>query len=246
MAIYGNDVYGGDTYSGLVGLNAFEYELSSFEGRIKPENAGPASGDYLFCLGSDRVAEQLHDLAVGDHADLEQSIDLTGVNFVKATWRVRQPSIVPLAMAITSPRVMVGDVLNFWDPTKPLGDTLLAVISNTVDAFTNLDLHRIIRVAGATNPGNNGDKRVTGTLSPQIAIVDAGIVADENPLGGGTGTASLVGARWRASITVAGVERAFVVEYPGRDVIRVDLQAHVSKLAGVQPVRFRLELQEAA
>lgn len=241
-SVYGSIVYGGGTYVGAPALTAFDYELAIAEGRIEPANATPVNGDYLLCLGSDRLASQEHDLAFGDNAYVEQSIDVTGINFINAVWRIRQPEDMPSTTTIPSPGVLFHNVLHFADPTKPLGDHLLAIVS-AADVFQTTDVHRIVQVSGATNPGNNGDKRITGVLSPRIAIIDDGIVATQNPLPG-PATATLLGARWKASISVAGIERASVIEAPGKDITRLGMQAHVSKLLGPQTVRFKLELVE--
>lgn len=248
--LYGGNLYGGDVYTGQPGLNAFEYRLGIYQGRIKPDNAVPADGMYDFCIGSDEFS-QVWDIAFNDHADLEQTLDLTNVNYIRAIWRVRQPLTMPNTAVITGAGLLLGGdppgtgVFNLYDPVRyPIPpssneDNLHAVVS-TVDTFLPADLHRIVRVAGAG--GNNGDKRITGVLSPRIAILDGGVVATANPLT--PGTATLIGARWRASLSVGGVERATITETPGRDKRRIDLVAHVSKIVGAQPVRFRLQLVE--
>jgi len=230
MAVYGGAVYGGFTYTGLPTLAAFDYELGTFEGRIRPDNAAAIGGDYVYCLGSDKLPAQMHDLAYNDVINLTQSIDLTGVNFLRATWRVRQPAEMPTATLIPGAGILHGNqdtgapgtwhgVLNYSDPVAypidqagPQGRTLvsagppptyiggadrLVAIVSTTDIFVPTDAHRIIRIANAGNPGNNGDRRITGILSPRIAIMDVHTVVQENPLVG-AGTATLLGARWRA------------------------------------------------
>ena len=236
MGVYGGFLYGGDTYSGVPELVAFNYELGLTEGRIAPINETPVDGSYVFCLGQDRSPGEILDIAFGNKAEVAQSFDLSNVKFVRATWRVRQPEGVPITTTVVGPSVKLNDVLNN-------GDTLMSITS-TVDTFVHNDLHRIVRIAGATNGGNNGDKRITGIIDARNAVLDDGIVASENPLGAGSGTATLIGARWKASIRVAGTERAHVTERVGVENRRFDLMAHVSKVVGVQPVVFRLELVE--
>lgn len=236
MSIYGGFFYGGDTYAGIGALTAFDYELGGFEGRIPPTDIEPIAGSFTFVLGSDRIPEQMHDLGFLDDATVEQIVDLTGVNYIRSIWHVRQPLDMPRKTALTAPAVKFGSVLN-------PGDTLLG-LTTTVPTFVTTDTHRIVRIAGATNGGNNGDKRITGIISSTSVILDSGIVATENPLGAGGGTATLMGAQWEASLTVAGVKRVSRIEHYGESRRRTDMAAHVSKLAGNQTVRFKLELLE--
>ena len=51
-----------------------------------------------------------------------------------------------------------------------------------------------------------------------------------------------VGAAWKASLQIDGVERVTALLSPGRTRDRVDLAANVSKLTGEHALAFRLEL----
>ena len=53
MGVYGGFLYGGDTYSGVPELVAFNYQLGLTEGRIAPINYNTLYGSYVLCLGED-------------------------------------------------------------------------------------------------------------------------------------------------------------------------------------------------
>jgi len=75
---------------------AFDAQLGTTQGRALATSVGTVapSGDYLFVLG-DADHGRLHDLAVGDHAELQQAVDLTGVDLVRAQLRLRVPASTP-------------------------------------------------------------------------------------------------------------------------------------------------------
>jgi hypothetical protein len=75
---------------------AFDARLGTTQGRAMATSVGTVapSGDYLFVLG-DAERRRLHDLAVGDHAEMQQAVDLTGVDLVRAQLRLRVPASTP-------------------------------------------------------------------------------------------------------------------------------------------------------
>ncbi len=77
-------------------LSAFTSRLGRGQGRILTSKA--ASGDYAFVLGEDE-AGRLFELAPGDHAEVTQSTDLTGVKLVRALLRLRVPASTPAGLA---------------------------------------------------------------------------------------------------------------------------------------------------
>jgi hypothetical protein len=79
-------------------LDAFRSRLGIGQGRISPQGAVPASGDFVFVLGEDE-AGRLFDLAAGDHAEVVQDTDLTGVDLVRAHLRLRVSASVPAGLA---------------------------------------------------------------------------------------------------------------------------------------------------
>ncbi|WNG39356.1 hypothetical protein F0U61_41100 [Archangium violaceum] len=78
-------------------LTAFTSRLGRGQGRIRPANAAPASGDYLFVLGEDEPG-RLFELAPGDFAELTQATDLTGVALLRAQLRFRVPASLPAGL----------------------------------------------------------------------------------------------------------------------------------------------------
>lgn len=63
-------------------LTAFTCRLGEGQGRLAPG---------VFILGDDEPG-RLHELALGDHVELTQAVDLTGVTLVRASLRLRTPA----------------------------------------------------------------------------------------------------------------------------------------------------------
>ena len=79
-------------------LTAFETRLGVGQGRIQPEGAAPASGDFVFVLGEDEPG-RIFELAAGDRAEVVQETDLSGVDLVRAHLRLRVPAGMPAGLA---------------------------------------------------------------------------------------------------------------------------------------------------
>lgn len=88
-------------------LTAFDRRLGLGQGRIAPAGARPASGDFVFVLGDDAPGHR-YDLAPGDHAEVVQGVDLTGVDLVRAHLRLRIPAGVPDGLAWEASIVVDG------------------------------------------------------------------------------------------------------------------------------------------
>lgn len=72
----------------------FDAAMGSRQGRIRPAGFDPTSGEYAFVLGSD-ATRHLHDFEIGDHAETQQNVDLTGQNLVRAKIRMRNAPEIP-------------------------------------------------------------------------------------------------------------------------------------------------------
>jgi len=72
----------------------FNAALGTRQGRLEPLGFEPTSGDFAFVLGSD-VPGHIHDFELGDHAEVQQTVDLTAENFVRARIRLRNASALP-------------------------------------------------------------------------------------------------------------------------------------------------------
>lgn len=77
-------------------LTAFTSRLGRGQGRLLTPKA--TAGDYAFVLGDDE-AGRLFELAPGDHAEVTQETDLTGVMLVRALLRLRVPASTPAGRA---------------------------------------------------------------------------------------------------------------------------------------------------
>jgi len=71
-------------------LNAFTSRLGLGQRRIKPKNAAPASGDYVFLLGDDQPG-RFFQLELGDYAEVVQDVDLTDQKIIRVNLQLRVP-----------------------------------------------------------------------------------------------------------------------------------------------------------
>ncbi|TQF11028.1 hypothetical protein FJV41_36365 [Myxococcus llanfairpwllgwyngyllgogerychwyrndrobwllllantysiliogogogochensis] len=79
-------------------LTAFTSRLGLGQGRVRPQRATPASGEYLFVLGDEEPGRRF-ELTPGDFAEVTQAVDVTGVDLVRAALRLRVPSAAPAGLA---------------------------------------------------------------------------------------------------------------------------------------------------
>lgn len=77
-------------------LTAFTSRLGRGQGRLLTSKA--TGGDYAFVLGEDEPG-RFFELGLGDHAEVTQSTDLTGVKLVRALLRPRVPASTPAGLA---------------------------------------------------------------------------------------------------------------------------------------------------
>ena len=86
-------------------LTAFTSRLGRGQGRLLTPKA--TGGDYAFVLGDDE-AGRFFELAPGDHAEVTQGTDLTGVMLVRALLRLRVPASTPAGRAWEASIVIDG------------------------------------------------------------------------------------------------------------------------------------------
>ena len=79
-------------------LTAFESRLGLGQGRIRPAEVAPVAGEHLFVLGEDQPG-RFFDLAAGDHAEVLQDVDLSGVDLVRTHLHMRVPASLPANLA---------------------------------------------------------------------------------------------------------------------------------------------------
>ncbi len=72
----------------------FQRDLGRTQGRIEPAGFAPVEGTYVFALGSDAPGVFGRFLP-GDFAEVAQTIDLTGMSFVRFAAALRGPSAAP-------------------------------------------------------------------------------------------------------------------------------------------------------
>lgn len=86
---------------------AFTSQLGRGQGRVRPAHVTPASGEYLFVLGEDEPGRSFK-LAPGNHAEVTQAVDLTGVALVRAPLRLRVPATLPSGLTWEAALVVDG------------------------------------------------------------------------------------------------------------------------------------------
>ncbi|MDC0714223.1 hypothetical protein POL68_37525 [Stigmatella sp. ncwal1] len=88
-------------------LTAFTSRLGLGQGRIRPQRATPASGEYLFVLGDEEPGRRF-ELAPGDFAEVTQAVDVTSVDLVRTALRLRVPPGAPAGLAWEASLVVDG------------------------------------------------------------------------------------------------------------------------------------------
>ena len=79
-------------------LDAFQSRLGDGQGRLRPHWAEPTDGDFVFVLGEDEPG-RFFELAPGDHCEVTQDTDLTGVDLLRIMLRLRVPTGLPAGLA---------------------------------------------------------------------------------------------------------------------------------------------------
>lgn len=89
----------------MTDFDAFTSRLGLNQGRVPAETAG--GGAWAFVLG-DVQAGRACELTVGDHAEVVQDADLTGIALVRARITLRVPARVPPALAWQASLIVDG------------------------------------------------------------------------------------------------------------------------------------------
>jgi hypothetical protein len=89
-------------------LTAFTSRLGRGQGRLLTSKA--TGGDYAFVLGEDEPG-RFFELGLGDHTEVTQSTDLTGVKLVRALLRLRVPASTTAGLAWEASLVVDGTTL---------------------------------------------------------------------------------------------------------------------------------------
>jgi len=89
-------------------LTAFTSRLGRGQGRLATSKA--TGGDYAFVLGDDEPG-RLFELGTGDHVEVTQETDLTGVMLVRALLRLRVPASTPAGLAWEASIIVDGNKL---------------------------------------------------------------------------------------------------------------------------------------
>ena len=120
-------------------LTAFTARLGTSQGRLEAlaADSTPApSGDYVFVLG-DAEAGRLHELGAGDHAEVRQAVDLTGVDLVRAQLRLRVPASTPPGWSWTA-SIRIDGVALAQATCRPGRERVLTDLAANVSKHTGV------------------------------------------------------------------------------------------------------------
>lgn len=81
----------------MTSLSAFTARLGFGQGRVQPKGMQPPGGEYVFVIGDDEPGWRA-ELVPGDHGQIAQQTDLTGVDLVRATLHLRVPADLPAGL----------------------------------------------------------------------------------------------------------------------------------------------------
>lgn len=195
-------------------FDALTSRLGTSQGRIRPIGF-TAVGDYSLVLGSD-FPDSVARLNPGNRISFSQVVDVTGMKYIRVPLFARPPTAMPVARTASD------------GSTNGAGTQLTSVAA----MFVQADVGSVVRAAGQPDATITAVSGNTVTISPAWAGSLSGIIFQ------------VLGAAWRFSLLVGGVERAAHTIAAGRARTR-DLRANVSKLTGNQTVELRLELVAA-
>ncbi len=78
-------------------LSVFTARLGIGQGRIRPVAPQPPGGAHVFVIGDDETGWR-GELAPGDHGQVVQQVDVTGVDLVRAALHLRVPADLPTSL----------------------------------------------------------------------------------------------------------------------------------------------------
>lgn len=115
-------------------LTAFTSRLGRGQGRLATPKA--TGGDYAFVLGDDEPG-RVFELAPGDHVEVRQDTDLTGVMLVRALLRLRVPASTPAGLAWEA-SILVDGIKLARMRAKPGRERLMTDLAANVSKLSGL------------------------------------------------------------------------------------------------------------
>ena len=117
-------------------LDAFTSRLGLGQGRNRPQNSTPSSGDYVFVLGDDE-AGRFFNLAPGDYAEVLQDVDLTAPNLIRTNIHLRVPETLPSGFFWEVAFVIDG-IIKTKATCKPGRDRFITDLTANVSKMTGI------------------------------------------------------------------------------------------------------------
>lgn len=113
-------------------LTAFTSRLGRGQGRLLTSKA--TGGEYAFVLG-DVEPGRFFELGPGDHAEVSQNADLTGVMFVRAFLRLVVPASTPAGLAWEA-SITVDGIKHARMRARPVRERLVTELAANVSKLS--------------------------------------------------------------------------------------------------------------
>lgn len=117
------------------------------QGRISPTRFPPTDGAYAYTLGSDHEALPIN-AEPGDYIQIEQSIDLTGINVLRFNSRLAQAFNAPTGASFPSCTIQRTEVTEIYDwRTQAYGTAVHPAVQTTVGEPYDVIDNSVLRVS---------------------------------------------------------------------------------------------------
>jgi hypothetical protein len=111
-------------------------------GRIQPVNYTPVDGDYVLCIGSDELGLEI-EMAIGDSAAFEQSINLTNVTLVTFSLRFRQVVNTTLGIRFIMFVYIDTKLTKPWQLNYGEDDQVLDFVQRTINVHSYTGVRKV-------------------------------------------------------------------------------------------------------
>lgn len=209
--------------------SSFDFDRGVTQWRMEPLTGSTRRGLWAFTLGYDGVVPRYEDIAYGDYFQTSQDIDTTNVGLIRCHVNITQPKTLPSFENVSTDLQFIAESVG-----SPGNRIVIA------RGLTEADINKTLITTGYTNSGNNDTFKLVGIADSLTAYVDKTVVT-EGP--NSAGTATIIGARWKFSLLIDGIEYARCIQSERESgFYRDDLMLHCSKLTGVHTISFRITL----
>jgi hypothetical protein len=136
----------------------FDNLIGSFQGRIQPQRAVAANGTFVWTMGLD-LNERAEVMEFGDYMQIEQTIDVTDITFLKSQIWIKQPKNLDKRSVITGLEIVALT-----------SSTIATAVPGAPVRLTTLDKHYLVTGDVVTIAGALGTININGTFT--ITVID--------------------------------------------------------------------------